>query len=124
MKHALLLLRIGIAFSFVYAAVSGYLDPTAWVGFFPTFLQHLAPASVVVGGWGIFETLVALVLLFKKDIFYPALLAAALLLGITVFNWGAMDIVFRDISIGLAAIALAFLSRENMEMERAADISN
>ncbi len=112
MNKALLLLRVGVAFSFVYAAISGYLNPTAWIGFFPSFAQSIASPPIIVGAWGIVETLVALVLLFKKDVFVVGSVAALLLFGITVFNWGAMDIVFRDISIGFAALALAFLSRD------------
>ncbi len=113
MKNPLLLLRVGIAFSFVYAAVSGFINPTAWVGFFPPFLTTFAPAATLLSIWGVLEIVLALVLLFMKDVFYPALIAAALLLGVTLTNWGAMDIVFRDISIALAAIALALLSRDN-----------
>jgi hypothetical protein len=113
MKNPLLLLRIGVAFSFAYAAASGFLNPTAWVGFFPPFLTAFAPAATLLAIWGVLEVVLALALLFMKDVFYPALIAAVLLLGVTLTNWGAMDIVFRDISIALAAIALAFLSREN-----------
>ena len=112
MKSVVWLLRIGVAFAFAYAAIAGFINPTAWVGFFPPFLKELAPANVVVGVWGVLEMLLALALLFVQRVFVPATIAAVLLLGITVFNVGAFDIVFRDVSIALAAIALALLSRE------------
>lgn len=113
MQVPLLLLRIGIAFAFVYAGVSGFMNPAAWVGFFPPFLADFASPEIIIGVWGVLEILLALAILFIKRVFYPALLAAVLLFGVTIFNLGAMDIVFRDVSIGLAAVALALLSRNN-----------
>ncbi len=112
MKKSILLLRIAIAFSFIYAAVSGFLDPSAWVGFFPSFVQGMAPAGVIIGAWGLAEVILALVILFMRNAFYPGIIAAVLLAGVTITNLGAMDIVFRDVSIALAALALAFLTQE------------
>ena len=40
---------------------------------------------------------------------------AAMLAGIVFFNWGAMDIVFRDVSIFAMALALALLHHSAME---------
>lgn len=119
MKRVLLLLRVAVAFAFVYAAISGFLNPTAWVGYFPPFLQQLGPVHWVMASWGIMELLLAAAILFLRDVYYPALIAAALLIGVVVFNWGAMDIVFRDIPIALASVALALLSREH---KRDADV--
>jgi hypothetical protein len=53
--------------------------------------------EIVIAGW----------ILTGKRIFIPALAAAVMLAGIIIFNFGAMDVVFRDVSLMLVAIALA-----------------
>jgi len=102
------LLRLGIAFSFFYAAIASFLNPTAWIGFFPSFLQYDSLLTV----YSIFEIILGGWLLLGKKVFYAAVLSALTLFGIVVFNLGALDIVFRDIPILFAAIALAVLGHE------------
>lgn len=103
-----LLLRIGLAFSFLYAAIAAYFDPFSWIGFFPSFAHTLIPNdALLLGLFGCVETLVALWLLSGWRIFLPSIAAALLLFGIVIFNWGALDILFRDVSLGFMALALA-----------------
>ena len=40
------LLRVGIAFSFLYAAAQSFLNPSNWVGFFPVWMQSFAEQSI------------------------------------------------------------------------------
>jgi len=103
----ILLLRIGVAFPLFYAAIAGFVDPNSWIGFFPSFTTNILPAETLIGGFGIIEILVALGLLFMKNPFYPAVLSVLMLVGIIGFNIPQMDILFRDVSIALMAIALA-----------------
>jgi uncharacterized membrane protein len=112
LKKPQVLLRIGIAFAFLYAGVAGFIAPENWIGYFPPFVQHLAPAGLLIGLWGTAEIILALFLLFSKNVFWPALVAAALLLGVTVTNLALLDVVFRDISILFAALALAVMARD------------
>jgi len=105
---ASLLLRIGIAFSFIYAAIFSFINPISWIGFFPKFLQ----ASAVLVTFSIYEISLALLLIFNKKTYCIAILSALTMLGIVIFNLGALDIVFRDVTILLASIALAILSRK------------
>ncbi|MEK6834735.1 MAG: hypothetical protein AABX61_00545 [Nanoarchaeota archaeon] len=104
-------LRFGIAFSFLYAAVSSFLNPNAWIGFFPIFLKDLIPNDILLILFSIFEIILALWLISNKAIFYASILASFTLLGIIIFNFSSFDIVFRDVTILFAAIALAFLSK-------------
>jgi len=107
-KLASLLLRLGIAFSFFYVVIASFLNPTSWIGFFPSFLQN---ESILIV-FSIYEVIIGLWLMWGKKVFYAAILSAWTMLGIIVFNFGALDIVFRDVTILLAAVALAVLSYE------------
>lgn len=110
-RTAEFLLRLGLAFVFLYAAFSAWVIPEAWIGFFPIWLRNVLSPKLLLWGFSSFETLLALWLLSGFRIFYAALTAAAMLAGIVVFNFGAMDIVFRDVGILFAALALASASR-------------
>ncbi len=114
-KHlhlASFLLRIGIASVFLYAAVSSFLDPLSWIGFFPNLLTNLFPATFLLVSWSLFEIALALWLLSGKKIFYSALLASVTLFFIMVGNLGALDVIFRDFAIFCAALALTMLAHE------------
>ena len=54
-KISLILLRLGIAFSFFYAAIASFLNPTDWFGFFPTFLRDFFGANLVLIAFGFYE---------------------------------------------------------------------
>ena len=109
-KHTSLLLRLGLAFTLFYAAIGGFINPNSWIGFFPPFLTGLIPTTLLLTSWGIVEIIVALWLLSNKKVFYPAVISALMMLGIVIFNFGAMDIVFRDVAILFMAAALATLT--------------
>jgi uncharacterized membrane protein YphA (DoxX/SURF4 family) len=109
-KIASWLLRLGLAGAFLYVAVASWLDPFSWIGFFPQFLRDLMPAQTLLTLFSVYEIVLGLWLLLGKQLFYAGLLSAATLIGIVVFNLGAMDILFRDVSLSLAALALAALS--------------
>lgn len=107
-KRVELVLRVGLAFAFLYPPVAAYFDPFSWIGFFPQFLRDLfGNDTLLLHSFGAFELMIGLWILSGKRILIPSLLAAATLAGIIVFDWGAMDIIFRDVSILAMAIALA-----------------
>jgi len=114
--RVILLLKIGVAFSFLYAAVSGFIEPNNWIGFFPKFMTGIVPAKTLLMGFGILEILVASALLLMKNPYYPAILSALMLSGIIVFNLSQLDILFRDIPIILTAVALALIYREEEKL--------
>ena len=57
--------------------------------------------------WNIFEILLGGWILFGKKIFIPSMIAAVLLIVITIVNFAQIEILFRDIALGLAALSLA-----------------
>jgi len=113
-----LLLRVGIAFSFLYAAVQSFRDPTSWIGFLPIWLEDaVAPfmgLEMVLMVFSVVEIIVAVWILSGWRGTLSGLVAAGMIGGIVGTNLGALDILFRDIPIFFAALAYAlFSSRRN-----------
>ena len=106
-KKVIFLLKIGIAFSLLYAAIAGFVEPNSWIGFIPQFVTNVLPAETALVIFGIVEILLALALLLMKNPFYPAILSALITFGIIIFNIPQRDILFRDVPIVLMAVALA-----------------
>ena len=106
-----LLLRVGLALSFLYPAFSSLLEPTNWIGFFPMFLRALIPDPALLYVFAGYEIVLGLWLLSGKKLFISSLISFATLAGVLVFNLGALDLVFRDVGLSFAALALVFLRR-------------
>ena len=112
MRTTELLLRIGVAFAFLFPAVNAVIDPYSWVGYFPSFLRDLPIGEMVLLHiFGAVEVVVALWLLWGKRLFVPSVVATVLLLLIVAFNLGDFQILFRDLPIAAMALALAVLNR-------------
>jgi len=111
-RISLILVRIAVAFPFLYAAVAGLLDPFSWVGFLPDFTERIMDPFLALKLFGLAEIILALWILtgFKQQI--SAGISSLLLLGIIIQNFSILDVIFRDISIFLASIALIFMSKE------------
>jgi hypothetical protein len=102
------LVRLAIAFAFFYPAVKIHINPDAWLGYFPPFVESLGiPQAIIVSIFTLLHIAVALWILFGKRIFIPSILASIFLLGVIVFNLSQMDILFRDVSLLLVTLALA-----------------
>lgn len=110
-NRAILIIKIAVAFSFIYPAVASLIAPTSWVGFIPDWTSYIISKESFLLLFSIFQIVLGVSILFLKKIFYPSITAAFILFSIVIFNIGTMDIVFRDISIGLIAIALAIMTR-------------
>jgi len=108
-KTILLLLRVGIAFAFLYPAIYAFQDSSDWIGYIPAWIEGMVPAEIFLPFFSSFEVALAIAILFMKRPFYPAIIAAVTLFAIVIFNDGAMDILFRDIPIALMAIVLAMM---------------
>ena len=105
------ILRAGLAVVFFYAAVAAFLDPTSWIGFIPPWLRKIIPTGTFLVMHSIYQLILGFWLLSNKKTFYAAVLSAFTILAIISFNIGALDIVFRDITILLSAVALAVLAK-------------
>jgi uncharacterized membrane protein len=105
------LLRIGIAFSLFYAGISIFLNPNSWIGFVPEVIRNIAGNNALYAH-AFFDIFLGVWLLTNKKIFYASALTAINIFLITIFNLGALDIVFRDITIFFSAIALTVLTKK------------
>jgi len=112
-----LLLRVAVAFSFIYPPLSALSDPDSWIGYVPPFLLDIAGTSdvLLLHGFGIVEIALALWILFGKRVLIPSTLAALMLAAIVLANPVQFSVLFRDISIALAAVALAFVHHGRTE---------
>lgn len=102
------LLRVALAFAFLYPPLAALADPYSWVGYFPTFLSDLvAPHQVVLlHAFGVVEIVLAVWLLVGERIRIPALLMALTLLVIVLTNPAQFDVLFRDLSLAVCALVL------------------
>ncbi len=110
-QKALLLLRLGLAFVFLYAAIASFFYPDNWVWFIPNWMQKIVPGRPMLLMHGIFELILGLWLVSGKWVYYAAIVAALDLVAIVLPNITVMDVVFRDIGLITSAVALALLTR-------------
>lgn len=108
-----LLLRLGLATIFLYAAVSSFLVPEEWVGYFPQFLRDIVSPDILLPVFSVYELLLAVWLLSSLYVQYAALLSAATLAGIVVSNFQLFAITFRDLALIFTSIALFFADRNS-----------
>ena len=112
-KTSNLLLRIALAFAFLYPAYGFWKNPLSWVGYIPSFVKDFGLSQdTLLMGLAVVHLVIALWILSGWRIVIPSVAAAFFLGGIVYFNWNQIDILFRDISLALAALALS-LSAKN-----------
>lgn len=104
------LLRFSIIFVFWYAAYRSFLNPTSWVGFVPAWMGSVAEPERVLEFFSVGQITVGFWLLVGWKLRAAAIVAALFVVGIVLSNLGAFDIVFRDVTIIFAALALAVLA--------------
>jgi len=110
-NNVILLLKIGVAFAFLYPAISSLIDPTSWLGYVPTWMDIVMPREIFLSLFSTFEILLVLSMVFLNSMI-PSIIAGITLLSIVAFNPSELPIVFRDISISCMAFALALLIRK------------
>ncbi|MBI3633331.1 MAG: hypothetical protein HY226_03515 [Candidatus Vogelbacteria bacterium] len=111
-KIELVIARIGLAFPFIYAAVASLIYPDNWIGFFPKFMINAFPNFLILG-WAILQIVVGVWLIVGKRILIPSVMASVMLIGIFIFNFSLLDIIFRDVSILATAIVLTISAYRN-----------
>ncbi len=113
-RTATVLLRWGIAFVFFYAAVSALVHSQDWLGYFPEFLRRLFGTNqyALISLFSVYEIVLAGWLFLGKNLKLTAGLAFLSLAGITIANIQLLDVVFRDVGLALAALALYVLAGE------------
>lgn len=111
-RFAYLVMRIGVAFAFLYPAISAYFEPYTWIGYFPEFIKGYVPDLVLLHAFGAVEIIIALWILSGFKIYWPSLVATAMLLSIVLFNLHEFPILFRDLSIAALALALVLMNAQ------------
>lgn len=106
---ASLLIRVGLAFVFVYAAYSAFKTPAAWLSFIPEFSEKFIKPKISLDIISMLQIYLAIWLLTGKYVKYSAIVSAGFLGGLMVFNPEDFLITFRDIAIIFACGALFLL---------------
>ncbi len=111
-----LILRVGLAFAFLYPPVNALSDPFTWIGYFPREIVSLAQSFgitdlVLLHTFGVVEISLALWVLSGWKIFWPSVGAFLVLLAIVVSDLSGFQILFRDVSIMAIALSLAYTHR-------------
>ncbi|MBF05444.1 hypothetical protein CL644_01930 [bacterium] len=111
------ILRISLAFAFIYPAVSAWFNPYAWVGYFPPIVLDFVGSNdvILLHAFGVTEILIGLWIILGRKILLPSIIASAYLVGIILLNLNQMDVIFRDISILAIALALIVQERESQK---------
>lgn len=112
-SKAQLLLRVGLAIVFLYAAVSSFMSPNDWVGYLPSFVRALLPATAVLAVFSVLEIILAAWLLSGAYTRLAGAVAAAMLLGIVASNFSLLPISFRDIGLAFMALALVLMKEDS-----------
>ncbi len=107
-----ILLRIGLAFAFLYAAIAAFMTPTSWVGFVPGFIELILPKEIFLSVFSSLEIILGAWILSGYKTYYASIVASLFLAGIIVPNIFSMETIFRDVSILFMAIALAVLEKK------------
>jgi hypothetical protein len=108
-RHVSLLLRLGLAFVFGYAAFSQLTRPFIWTGYMPDFIFDFVEPRMAVTAVAISHIVLGIWLLSGKYLHFASLTCAALLAGITLVNLGQLTVMFRDVGLVFAAVALALM---------------
>ena len=109
-RVAEIILRIGVAFAFLFPPIDAMVNPYSWIGYFPAFLKGFVPDLVLLQTFGMIEIVIALWILSGWRIFVPSLIATGMLLAIVFFNRADFEVLFRDLSIAAMTLSLAVVS--------------
>lgn len=72
------LLRFGVAFTFLYASISAFINPTPWLSYFPDFIRSMTSDDILLATWGGGELIIGVWLLTGYRIFIPSIFQASL----------------------------------------------
>lgn len=108
---AALLLRVGLAAVFAYAAIDAFREPNAWISFVPPFMAKFVSLKVALDAMSVGQLILAAALVWGRYLRFTASIAAAMLLGIIVLNINTLLITFRDVGLLFAAVALIFMDK-------------
>ncbi len=107
------ILRWGLAFVFFYAAIASVASPERWVIYVPSFISSImAPQSFLVV-FSLYELILAGFLFSGKKMFWTSFFAVITLAAIVIVDFSLITIVFTDIGLAFAALALFDVARNS-----------
>ena len=111
MRYEVVALRFGLAFVFLYTAVAGLINPEAYVKWIPGFVLEILPVGAVpfLIAFFVFEAILSVWLVWGKWGVTAGVISAFLLFIITFLNLNAFGVLFRNIGLIAAAVALVFI---------------
>ena len=102
-----LVLRVGLAFVFLYASASAFVDPLRFAGYMPHGMPPVLVERVCLPLFSAYEAILAACFLAGRRLFATAILATLTLVGIIVLNPDKFSVLFRNVGIIGAALAVA-----------------
>jgi len=108
-----LLIRLGLAFVFLYAAIYMTFFPENYINYFPKFMRDLVPGYLLLHAFAVFEVVLSLFLIIGRFTFIAAIISFLTMFALTVVNMDRFSVLFRNVSIILSALALAIQSRKS-----------
>ncbi len=112
-KASSFLIRIGLAFVFLYAAIFMTLDPDKYIIYFPNFMRELVPGHTLLHAFAVFEVILSLFLILGLFPFFTAFVSFITMFALTVVNLEYFSSLFRNVSIIMSALALVILAKKN-----------
>ncbi len=112
------LLRIGLAFVFLWFGFSQLRDPLSWTGYLPEFLQEGTISTlhmVLLNGW--FEVLASILLIIGVFTRPLALLLSLHLFGIALSIGVSSAVGVRDVGLAIATLVVMILGPGNYSLE-------
>ena len=103
------LIRFGLAFVYGYASIEMFVDPNTFLRYVPPFIQQILPLDIFLIIYSILEILFTIWLLSGKRMEYAGILSSFLMLAIIIPNLSYFSILFRNVAIGFASLALTIL---------------
>lgn len=112
-KYGPLLLRVGLAFVFIFAGVAALSNPSNWIGYIPAWVSNTLPfpAEIFLKIHASADILIGVLLLLGLWIRWVALAGALFLLSIVIF-YGVDEVTFRDIGLIGALLSIVFMKDE------------
>lgn len=112
------LLRVGLAFVFVYATVEIHVNPQNFLKYVPVCVLNIVPLDLFLPAFAVIELALAFWLLSGWKGQYPSLLSVLMIAGIVIFNMEHFQVLFRNVAIGFGGLALVVLEMTKDKVER------
>src|SRR3989344_620375 len=109
-RTARILLQLGLSFVFAYASLEVFLNPEGFLKYVPNMVRSSPYLDKFMLLFSLGEAVLVVWLLSGKALRLVAALSFILLVSITLLNLEYFSVLFRNVAIALAALALVVLS--------------